>query len=122
MTPPRILAIAALLGALAVILGAFAAHGLEHRLDADRLRIFETAVRYQMYHALGLGLCGLAGVGQRLRATAWCFLGGITLFSGSLYLLAVTDTKWLGAVAPIGGSAFIVGWLLLGWHAWRPNE
>ena len=112
---------AALLLALAVILGAFGAHGLRARLDADSMRIYETAVLYHFLHALGILLLSVlprtgtpspAGMGP---ACAILF-AGIVLFSGSLYLLAVTATRILGAITPIGGVLFIAGWLLAAWR------
>ena len=108
------IAAAAALGAAAVLLGAFAAHGLKERLSAEALAWFETGVRYQMYHALALLLCGvLARTGSAPRASAVCFVLGTALFSGSLYVLALTDARWLGMVTPLGGAAFVLGWLLL---------
>ena len=104
----------ALTGGLAVALGAFGAHGLRTRLAADALAIFETAVRYQMYHALALFAVAFALTRwpwSVLPAVAgWLFVAGTVLFSGSLYLLALTDTRWLGAVTPFGGLALIAGW------------
>jgi uncharacterized membrane protein YgdD (TMEM256/DUF423 family) len=94
---------------LAVAAGAFAAHGLKSRIDAHALEIFETAARYQMYHALAMVLAGIL-VAKR---AGWVFQGGIVVFSGSLYLLALTDATWLGAITPIGGIAFLAGWVLL---------
>jgi uncharacterized membrane protein YgdD (TMEM256/DUF423 family) len=108
--------VAAILGALAVLCGAFAAHGLEARLDAQAREIFETGARYQMYHALAMGLAALAMRGEavtRARLAAIFFLAGILLFSGSLYLLALTGSGALGLVTPIGGLAFIAGWVAL---------
>ncbi len=103
---------------LAVILGAFAAHGLKQMLAPYDLAIFETAARYQMYHAIALLIVGiLASMPQFstrwLKLAAIVFVLGIFLFSGSLYLLALSGIKWLGAVTPLGGVAFIFGWLLL---------
>ncbi len=98
---------------LAVVLGAFGAHGLEARLTPDDLAIFETGVRYQMYHALGLLLLGLRSPGLSpgwIRASVWAFTLGILLFSGSLYVLALSGIRGLGAVTPFGGVAFLVGW------------
>jgi uncharacterized membrane protein YgdD (TMEM256/DUF423 family) len=107
-------------GFLGVALGAFGAHALEEALEPRSREVFETAVRYQMYHALALGLVGLlvarAPSGPTLAA-GWAFTAGILLFSGSLFLLSLTGTRWLGAVAPIGGTAFLVGWALLAWAA-----
>ena len=102
---------------LAVALGAFGAHGLRSRLLPDRLVTFETAVRYQIYHALGLLAVAAAitrGPGSSLPVAAgWLFVLGTLLFSGSLYLLALTDKRWLGAITPFGGLAFIAGWICL---------
>ena len=117
------LAIAALLGLLAVAAGAFGAHALEARLTPDRLAIFETAARYQMYHALALLAVALAGALLResatLNAAGWSFLAGTIVFCGSLYLLALGGPRWLGAITPIGGLAFLAGWALLGLAALR---
>ena len=114
--------IAAMMGALAVVCGAFAAHGLQTRLDAQARDIFETGARYQMYHALAMGLAALAMRGDataHARRAAMLFLAGILLFSGSLYLLALTGIAGLGLVTPIGGFAFIVGWICLALAALR---
>jgi uncharacterized membrane protein YgdD (TMEM256/DUF423 family) len=104
---------------LAVAAGAFGAHALAGRLTPERLAVFETAVRYQMYHALALLFVGWVGrtleASTLLTGAGWCFVAGIVLFSGSLYLLVLTDTGWLGAVTPVGGGAFLAGWALLGW-------
>jgi len=107
-----------LMAMVAVMLGAFAAHSLKTSLDSYRLSVFETGARYQMYHALALILSGLmAGfnsLDQKWFRYAGCaFLLGILLFSGSLYCLALSGIKWFGAITPIGGVAFIIGWLLL---------
>jgi uncharacterized membrane protein YgdD (TMEM256/DUF423 family) len=104
----------ATLAGTAVLLGAFAAHGLKNVLAVEQLTTFETAVRYQMYHALALMLCGLLGsAGHRTRSAAIAFLVGIVLFCGSLYGLAMLELKWLGPVTPLGGVSFLIGWLLL---------
>ncbi len=100
---------------LAVVIGAFAAHGLKQVLDAHALGLIETAARYQMYHALGLLLLGAVSSSARfsprwLKLAAIAFGFGIVLFSGSLYLLALSGITWWGAVTPIGGVAFILGW------------
>lgn len=114
MRPTTILRLAAILGGLAVALGAFAAHGMKAHYEPAQLTTFETGVRYQMYHALALGLCAALGaVGWRTGRAAIAFLVGIALFSGSLYGLVWLDARWLGPVTPIGGVAFLVGWLLL---------
>jgi uncharacterized membrane protein YgdD (TMEM256/DUF423 family) len=110
------------LGGLAVAAGAFAAHGLRDRLAPDLLAIFETGARYQMYHALALlGVAWAVGrwPGSLTTAAGWCFVAGIAIFSGSLYLLSLSGVRWLGAVTPIGGLAFLVGWALLAAAAWR---
>ena len=113
----------ALFAGLAVGLGAFAAHGMKAHFDAAALATFETGVRYQMYHALALLLCGvLSSSGRRTAAAAIAFVAGTVLFSGSLYLLVVLDTKWLGAVTPFGGIAFLAGWVLLAVRGARANE
>lgn len=107
---------------LAVGAGAFGAHALRERLAPDLLAAFETGARYQMYHALALVAVGLA-VGRwnsgGLTAAGWLFLAGTLVFSGSLYALALTGARWLGAIAPLGGLAFLAGWLALAWSAWR---
>ena len=110
----------ALLAGLAVAAGAFGAHGLEGRVSPDRIDTFTTGVTYQMYHALGLLVVAWAtaqGWGAPVAWAGYCFLAGIVVFSGSLYVLVLTDTGWLGAITPLGGVAFIVGWGLLGWAA-----
>ncbi len=122
MTPNGIVALGAVLGGLAVAIGAFGAHGLQGKVTPDMLNVFEIGVRYQMYHALALVLLGLfAGRGPSplplelppgVAPAAWLFLVGTVLFSGSLYVLVLSGTKWLGAVTPLGGVAFIVGWVL----------
>ena len=115
-----LLAAGAINAALAVGAGAFAAHGLRERLAARSLEIFETAARYQMYHALGMILCALLAAGLPGAKTAgWILQAGIVIFSGSLYLLALTDVKVLGAITPIGGLAFLVGWAWLAITALR---
>ena len=109
------LAIAPILAGIAVAAGAFAAHALKSKLPENALEIFETGVRYQMYHALGLLLIGIllliAPSGHTLMTVAGvAFLAGIALFSGSLYGLSLTGLKWLGPITPLGGVAFMVGW------------
>lgn len=109
------LALGALFAGLAVASGAFGAHGLEGRVSPDRLDTFQTAVTYQMYHALALLVVGWAvvqGWSPLMHWAGYCFLAGIIVFSGSLYVLVLTDTSWLGAVTPLGGVAFIAGWIL----------
>jgi uncharacterized membrane protein YgdD (TMEM256/DUF423 family) len=113
----------ALSGALAVALGAFGAHGLKTRLAADLLATFETGVRYQMYHALALLAAAWAisrWAGSSLPVMAgWLFVAGTVLFSGSLYVLTLSGQRWLGAITPLGGVAFVAGWIFLALAAWR---
>jgi len=114
--------IGAICGFLAVALGAFAAHGLKQLLSAGLLATFQTGVDYQAMHALALLVVGLLSQHRHSRAlnvAGWSFATGILVFSGSLYLLALTDARWLGAITPLGGGAFLIGWAALAWHAWR---
>lgn len=109
------LAIAAIFGGLSVGAGAFATHALRERLSERSLEIFETAARYQMYHALALLLVALlisrAEFTQPILVVAgWTFIIGVSIFSGSLYALSLTNVKVLGAITPLGGAAFIAGW------------
>ena len=117
----RWIALGAVNAALAVAAGAFAAHGLRDRLDARSLEVFETASRYHMYHALAIVAAGLVASSalRGAQIAAWIFQIGIVLFSGSLYALALTGVKGLGAVTPLGGLAFLAGWLWLAWSVWR---
>ncbi len=133
-TPRQWIATGAILAALAVVFGAFGAHGLEPRLDAvygdqqrsivghtvpatyKYLQDFKTGAEYHMYHALGLLALGIAAgqqaeVRRSHRVAAWCFLLGIVLFSGSLYVLVLSGMRWLGAITPIGGTLMIAGWI-----------
>jgi uncharacterized membrane protein YgdD (TMEM256/DUF423 family) len=110
---------------LAVVLGAFAAHGLKAMLDAQQLALFETASRYQMYHALALLVVGVMLTNSQfsrslLKLAALAFILGIILFSGSLYLLALVGVSWLGAITPLGGIAFLSGWLVMMIAALKP--
>lgn len=117
------ISIGAVLGALAVLLGAFGAHALKDRLTPQDLAIFETAVRYQFYHALALLTVvpverwasgqGQSGGNRWAGWAGWALLAGIVLFSGSLYLLVATGVRRLGMITPLGGVSFIAGWLML---------
>ncbi len=111
--------IGAALAGVAVMAGAFGAHMLEDAVSAERLATFETGVQYQMYHALALIILGWMSrtSSVSLEVPGYCFLAGILIFSGSLYILVLTDTSWLGAITPIGGVAFIAGWILLAWKS-----
>lgn len=116
------LALGALFGFLAVALGAMGAHALSGRLAPDRLALYETAARYQMYHALAL--LAVAWVADRFpggaaAAAGWAFVAGIIVFSGTVYALAFGAPRWLGAITPIGGLCFLAGWALLAWSAVR---
>lgn len=107
---------------LGVAAGAFGAHALRARIPVELLAVFETGVRYQMYHALallGVAWAGAVWPGGAVTAAGWLFTAGIVIFSGSLYLLALTGTRWLGAITPIGGVAFLAGWALLVWAGAR---
>ena len=109
-------AVGALLAAAAVGVGAFGAHGLRTRVDAEMLAVFETGARYHMYHALALLAVGWASTrwpGGLVTAAGWLFIVGIVLFSGSLYTMTLTGARWLGAITPLGGLSFILGWVLL---------
>ncbi len=112
----------ALNGALAVTLGAFGAHGLRERASAQMLTTWETAAQYHFFHALALLLVGVLARqtgAAALLVPGWIMLAGVLVFSGSLYLLVLTDQRWLGAVTPLGGTALIVGWLWLAWGLMR---
>lgn len=119
----RFFALGAVFGFLAVALGAFGAHALRSRLSPSDLDIYETGVRYQMYHALALLAVAWATSqwpdAGALRAAGWLFVAGILLFSGSLYALALSGHRVLGAVTPLGGLAFLLAWVLLAWTALR---
>lgn len=103
----------AVLAGLGVAAGAFGAHALKERLSAYELGVFETAVRYQMYHALALLAIGSRTLGFNARGPALLFVVGVAIFSGSLYVLALTGMRWLGAITPLGGLAFLAGWAWL---------
>src|SRR5436190_2445465 len=110
------LLIGAVAGFLAVALGAFGAHALRARLSPDMLAVFETGVRYQMYHAIAIVLVGLIAArldGWLIRSAGWSFAAGIVLFSGSLYVLATSGITVFGAITPLGGLAFLAGWTFL---------
>ncbi len=118
MTADRLLVALGSVSALSsVAAGAFGAHALRTHLSADLLEVFETAARYQMYHALAIFVAVYAHgrwAGGTLAA-GWLFVAGTVIFSGSLYALALTGTRWLGAVTPVGGVCFLAGWAVLAW-------
>jgi len=119
-----ILMTASVLLALAVMLGAFGAHGLKTHLSSEMMQVYKTGVEYHFYHALGLLFIGVLSISIPSGLLNWSALFltvGIILFSGSLYLLAISGIKWLGAITPIGGLSFIAGWILLFVAVWK-NE
>jgi len=114
--------IGSILAFLGVAAGAFGAHGLRGRVSPELIDVFETAARYHIYHALGLLAVAWAvsrWPGTATTAAGWLFLAGVVLFSGSLYLMTFTGMRWLGAITPLGGVAFLAGWAALAWAAWR---
>ena len=115
-------ALGCLSGFLGVALGAFGAHALKGRLDADLLATFEVGVRYQMVHALALLAVGWACTrwpGALVNASGWLFVAGSVIFSGSLYALSLTGLRWLGVITPLGGLGLLAGWLCLAWATLR---
>lgn len=115
-THRRFFVLGCLSAAIGVAAGAFGAHGLKSLLSPDLLAVYETAVRYQMYHAFGL--LAASYIGERTasplaRMSGWCFIGGTIFFSGSLYALTLLGQRWLSTVTPFGGIAFIAGWIVL---------
>jgi uncharacterized membrane protein YgdD (TMEM256/DUF423 family) len=120
MHASAIVKIGAISAGLAVVAGAFGAHGLEKTLDARGLQLWETAAKYQMYHGIALVAVGIweavSGSSRSIKIAAWAFLIGTILFSGSLYALALSGITKLGAITPLGGVGFIVGWIALAVH------
>lgn len=123
MTARLALTIGALLALAAVALGAFGAHALKARLGPEMAAVWQTAVLYHGWHALGLVAAGLLLLHRpdagAVALASWLFAAGVVLFSGSLYLLALTGTRGLGAVTPFGGFAFLAGWAAFAWGAWK---
>ena len=115
--------LASLSAMLAVTFGAFGAHALKGKLDDYALRVFETAVQYHFNHSLALLAVGILALSQPqtvlLKSSGWLFLFGILVFSGSLYLLSISGVRWLGAITPLGGLAFIAGWACLAAAGWK---
>ena len=118
-----VISLGALSGLLAVTFGAFGAHALRGRLDDYAMGVFETAVQYHFYHALALVAVGLLALHHPhtalLRSSGWLFVLGLVVFSGSLYALSLSGIKWLGAITPLGGLAFIAGWACLAVAGWK---
>ena len=112
------LVFSSVLGFVSVALGAFGAHALKEKFSEYQMGIFHTAVQYQFFHALAIGLVGSILLKfpelNLLKNAGYAFLFGVVVFSGSLYLLAFTQVKWLGAITPIGGVSFLIGWVLMG--------
>lgn len=115
--------VSALVGALAVACGAFGAHFLKAILDPAALVVWNTAAHYHLVHAVLLAALALwASVDRRRDRAWWLVLAGVAVFSGSLYALAFSGIRWLGAITPVGGLLLIAGWLQLGWAGWRANQ
>jgi uncharacterized membrane protein YgdD (TMEM256/DUF423 family) len=118
-TAKLFIALGACAAALGVVLGAFGAHGLKARLGPELLAVYQTAVQYHLWHALGLVAIGIVAIhlpaSAPLKWAGWLMLAGIVLFSGSLYVLAIAGVRWLGAVTPFGGAAFIAAWVTFAW-------
>lgn len=128
MTPKLTLITGSTLMALAVGFGAFGAHIVQDMLTPERFDVYQTAVQYHFYHALGLLILGAVSLkihsSKWLQWSGWLFLAGILIFSGSLYLLTLTDTGWLGMITPFGGAAFILGWIFfaIGVYNLKPDD
>ena len=122
-TAKLFIALGAAAGALGVVLGAFGAHALKARLAPELLATYQTAVQYHLWHALALATIGVVAIhlpaSVSLKWAGWLMVAGIVLFSGTLYVLAVTGVRWLGAITPFGGAAFIAAWLLFGYAVLR---
>lgn len=119
----RLVSLGASLALVGVALGAFGAHGLRGKVAPELLTVYQTGVQYHQFHALGVLLVGLlADRGLRAKAVPGLFLAGIVLFSGSLYLMALTGLRWLGAITPLGGICFLTGWAWLAVAAFRAEK
>lgn len=116
-TSRNLIIIGAISGFLSISFGAFGAHAIKQWMSVDLMAIYQTAVSYQIYHSLGLILIALVYQHQQntlIKTAGWLMLAGIIIFSGSLYTLSLTDTRWLGAITPVGGILLLLAWLLLG--------
>jgi uncharacterized membrane protein YgdD (TMEM256/DUF423 family) len=118
----RIVAAGAVLACLAVILGAFGAHALKQQVTAEALGWWQTAVQYQMWHALAVVALGLSRWGRQTFLPAMLFVAGVLIFSGTLYAMALGAPRWFGAITPLGGLLLIGGWVALAWRAMRRNS
>jgi uncharacterized membrane protein YgdD (TMEM256/DUF423 family) len=122
-TAKLFLALGAAAAALGVVLGAFGAHALKARLGADMLSVWQTGVQYHLWHALGIVAVGILAFhlpgSAPLKWAGWLMLAGIVLFSGSLYILAASGVRWVGAITPFGGGCFIAGWLVVAYAVLR---
>lgn len=117
-----LLVIGSIFGFIGVIMGAFGAHTLRDSLTPEALNVLQTGVRYQMYHAFALIVAGWALDKYERREfvkSGWAFVAGIALFSGSLYIVGLTDARWLGLITPLGGLAFLTGWFYLAKGFWN---
>ena len=125
LTSRRFIALGAFIAFLSVALGAFGAHAVKNSITPELMRVYQTAVDYQFYHALGLILIGLIyqlHQSRLITVAGWLMLTGIVIFSGSLYILSLSGIRWLGAITPIGGTAFIAAWLFLFYALIRPAK
>lgn len=118
----RLIAAGCLLAGIGVAAGAFGAHMLKTMLEPPMLAAYDTGTRYQMYHAFGMILAGMAARlfgDSRLVTAGWIFAAGMVMFCGSLYGIALAGQKWMGPITPLGGLTFIIGWSLFGWRLWQ---
>lgn len=121
----RLIAVGCILAGIGVAAGAFGAHMLKTMLEPPMLAAYDTGTRYQMYHAFGMILAGMAARlygDPRVVTAGWIFAVGMVMFCGSLYGIALAGQKWLGPITPLGGLTFIIGWGLFGWRLWRGRE
>lgn len=121
----RLIAIGCIVAGVGVAAGAFGAHMLKTILEPPMLAAYDTATRYQMYHAFGMVLVGIAMRvygDRRLAMAGWLFVTGMVLFCGSLYGIALAGLKWLGPITPLGGLTFIIGWGIFGWRVWQAQK
>jgi|TARA_R110002096_G_scaffold183080_12_gene360961 uncharacterized membrane protein YgdD (TMEM256/DUF423 family) len=124
MNAKQCISLGAILAFFAVALGAFGAHGLKNTLTPGMLAVYHTAVDYQLWHAIGLLIIGLIqqqNTSRLLPKAAWFMFAGILIFSGSLYALSLSGLKFLGAITPIGGTAFLIAWSLLAYASFKSN-